>query len=119
MNMTKTDLESFRHALESLRDRLNGDISHLTEEAFHAGGTSAPIHPAELGSDSYEQEFTLSLLHNEETVLAEIPAALRRIEEGTFGRCEECSSVIPKPRLRALPYTRFCVSCARAAEQQR
>lgn len=118
--MTKTELETFRRALETLRTRLNGDISHLAEEAFPArsgNGTSAPIHPAELGSDSYEQEFTLSLLHNEEVVLAEIGGALRRMEQGKYGLCETCQTAIPKPRLKALPYTPYCVACARLAEQ--
>jgi DnaK suppressor protein len=98
--MTKADLESFRQALLALRQRLTGDVSHLTEEAFdHNGMAGAPIHPAELGSDSYEQGFTLSLIQNEEAVLAAIGEALRRIDEGTYGRCEECKVVIPRPRL--------------------
>jgi RNA polymerase-binding protein DksA len=122
--MTKSDLENYRRTLLTLRSRLSGNISHLTEEALRTNGnqtggnlSNAPIHMADLGSDSFEQEFTLSLLQNEEQVLEQIREALERIEHGTFGRCEECGGVITKGRLQAVPYARHCVKCARKVQQ--
>ena len=50
-------------------------------------------------------------------VLTEIAGAMERINDGTFGHCEECQSAIPRARLQALPYTRFCVDCARKLEK--
>jgi DnaK suppressor protein len=117
--MTKADQQQFRKALLTLRSRLTGDVSHLADEALRAphGGagesSSAPQHLAERGTDAYEQEFTLSLLHNQEQTLEEIDQALERLTQGTFGFCEECGSTIPRARLQALPYTRHCVVCAR------
>lgn len=123
--MTSTDRDMYRQNLLTLRNRLNGDVSHLADEALRkVGGENSgnlshmPIHMADLGSDSFEQEFTLSLLHNEEQVLEEIDAALERINQGTFGRCEECQTEIPKTRLNAIPYTRYCVACARRLEER-
>jgi RNA polymerase-binding protein DksA len=122
--MTKTDLETFRRSLQTLRARLSGNLSHLAEEALrttggeNSGGLSnTPIHMADLGTDNFEQEFTLSLIQNEEQVLVEIAEALNRINQGTFGKCEECGAPIPKARLQALPYTRHCVNCARKVQQ--
>ena len=122
--MTKTDLETFRQSLLNLRARLSGNLSHLAEEALrttggeNSGGLSnTPIHMADLGTDNFEQEFTLSLIQNEEQVLVEIAEALNRINHGTYGKCEECGSPIPKARLQALPYTRHCVDCARKVQQ--
>jgi RNA polymerase-binding protein DksA len=122
--MTKADLENYRRSLLTLRARLTGNISHLTEEALRTAGgetsgslSNTPIHMADLGTDNFEQEFTLSLLQNEEQVLDEITEALKRIDNGTFGKCEECQSPIPKARLQALPYTRHCVKCARKVQQ--
>lgn len=122
--MTKTDLESYRRSLLALRTRLKGNFSHLSEEALRtAGGESSgslsntPIHMADLGTDNFEQEFTLSLLQNEGQVLEEIGEALKRIDAGTYGKCEECQAAIPKARLQALPYTRHCVKCARKVQQ--
>jgi RNA polymerase-binding transcription factor DksA len=118
--MTKADLETYRHTLLAMRARLTGNVSNLAGEAFRtnggdgASGTSAaPQHPADVGSDAFEQQFTLSLLENQEHVLEEIADALDRAKAGTFGRCEECSAAIPKTRLHALPYARYCVACAR------
>jgi len=122
--MTNSELQIHRQRLVDLRTRLNGDVSHLADEALRqnqkeASGnlSSMPIHMADIGSDNFEQEFTLNLLANEEQVLAEIAAALERLNDGSFGRCEECREAIPRARLDALPYTRYCVACARKLEQ--
>src|SRR5262245_62596049 len=110
MAMTKVDLERFKNVLESARKRLTGDVSHLTDEAMRVRGNQdgqslSPVADlADLGSDSYDLESTLSLLKNQEQTLEEIDAALDRIRRSTFGRCEECGGVIAKARLQALPY---------------
>jgi RNA polymerase-binding transcription factor DksA len=118
--MNKADLEHYRSTLLALRARLTGDVTHLADEALRARGgeasgslSNAPLHPADLGTDNYEQEFTFSLLQNQEQTLDEIGEALERLRQGTFGRCEECGGPIPKGRLQALPYARHCVACAR------
>ena len=123
--MTTAETEAYRQHLLALRNRLNGDISHLADEALRknqreASGnlSSMPIHMADIGTDNFEQEFTLSLLEKEEKVLEEIAAALERIRQGTFGRCEECHGEVPKVRLNHLPYTRYCVQCARKLEER-
>jgi DnaK suppressor protein len=118
--MTNAELETFRDRLLALRSRLNGDVSHLASEALKARGgeasgslSNAPIHPADLGTDNYEQEFTLGLLQSQENALADIADALDRVDKGTFGKCEECGVAIPKGRLQTLPHARHCVDCAR------
>jgi DnaK suppressor protein len=121
--MTKPELEAYQKTLLALRTRLRGDVTHLADEALGANGAGkgaashAPVDMADVATDQFEQEFTLSLLKNQEQVLEEIGEALERIRQGTFGRCEECTKPIPKPRLQALPYTRHCVACARKVQQ--
>ena len=122
--MTQAELEGFRQQLLDLRSRLRGDVSHLTSEALRKTGGEAsgslsntPIHMADLGTDNFDQEFTLGLIQNEEQALDEIGGALDRLAQGTFGRCEECHKEIPKQRLQAIPYTRHCVECARKLQQ--
>ncbi len=92
-------------ALNKRRNEANGDLS------------SMPIHMADLGSDNFEQEFTLSLMESEEVVLQKIEDALERIEDGTYGCCEECGAKIPKARLNAIPYASMCVKCASQNER--
>lgn len=122
--MTQADFDTYRRQLLDLRNRLRGDVSHLTSEALRETGgersgslSNTPIHMADLGTDNFEQEFTLGLIQNEEQALDEIAAALDRLAQGSFGRCEECHKDIPKPRLQALPYARHCVECARKLQQ--
>ena len=66
---------------------------------------------ADYGTDNYDQDFTLGLMENVEATTQEIDSALKRIQEGLYGICEGCSCIIPKARLKALPYAKFCVNC--------
>lgn len=117
------DLESFRQVLQALRARLRGDLDQMTDEALRrhqpdsSGNLSnVPLHMADVGTENYDQEFTLGLIENEQGTLELVHEALDRLEAGTFGRCQECGEPIAKPRLQALPYTRHCIGCARALE---
>ena len=117
--MKKTDMRVYKDRLLTLRARLRGDVSAMADAALRktrseANGdlSSMPLHMADIGSDNFEQEFTLSLMENEEETLGHIEAALERIEEGVYGRCQECGGIVPKLRLNAIPYTPFCVKCA-------
>ena len=82
----------------------------------HSRTTSMPTSLAELGSDNFDQELTLSLLGNENDALDQIEAAIERIDDGRYGRCEECGVKIPKSRLEAIPYAALCVGCASQQE---
>ncbi len=115
MNMKKTDIEAYKQRLLEMRARLRGDVTSMADAALgndKSESTSMPIHMAELGSDNFEQEFTLSLMATEEGTLGMIDAALARIEAGGFAICLGCNGKIPKMRLNAIPYTPFCVKCA-------
>jgi DnaK suppressor protein len=79
--------------------------------------TRMPMHMAELGSENFDQELTLSLLGSERNALNQIEAAIKRVEEGSYGRCDRCSVRIPKARLQALPYAAQCVRCASKQEE--
>jgi DnaK suppressor protein len=75
-----------------------------------------PIHMADIGSDAFEQEFTLSLMATEEETLDLVEQALGRIRDRTYGVCEECSGVITKKRLEAIPFAPLCIRCAEKLE---
>lgn len=116
--MKKSEVKVYKERLLALRARLRGDVNQMAEAALkkdrlQSGGESAmPIHMADIGSDAFEQEFTLSLMQNDEEALFLIESALERIEEGAFGECEECGVSIPKARLNAIPFVSCCVKCA-------
>ena len=117
--MRKTVMEHYRRQLVWCRNRIQGEVEDLVDEALKPGeevsgeGGHVPIHVVPLGTDTYEQNITFRLLENEQLTLEEIAAALERIDHGLFGRCEECRKAISLGRLDALPYTRYCIGCAR------
>lgn len=118
--MRKIDCDAYRKKLLVLRARLTGEVLHLTDEAFRKGSASSqPNHMAELGSDVFEQDITLQMVQSESDVLEEIDGALDRVASGVYGTCERCEKQIPKARLNAIPYARYCVHCARLAETER
>ena len=118
-----TDVKVFRKTLEALRSRLRGDVSTMAEVALRHTGSDAsgdlsrmPIHMADIGTDAYEQEFTLSLMANEEETLDLVERALERIKAKKFGTREECDGVIAKKRLEAIPFAAMCIRCAEKME---
>ena len=123
--MKAADLKVFKAALESMRARLRGDVSMMADAALgktlsEAGGdlSSMPIHMADIGSDAYEQEFTLILMASEEETLDLVERALKRIRDRKYGVCEECGGVISKKRLEAIPFAPMCIRCAEKLENE-
>jgi DnaK suppressor protein len=121
--MKAAELKVFKASLEHLRARLLGDVTTMADEALRktraeASGdlSTMPIHMADLGTDAYEQEFTLSLMATEGETLDLVERALERIRLKKFGSCEECGGVIAKKRLEALPYAATCIRCAEKLE---
>jgi DnaK suppressor protein len=120
--MKKTEMLAYREKLHAIRARLRGDVTAMAEVALRKSGMEGsdgnvmPIHMAELGSDNFEQEFTLGLMEADEGMLGHIESALERIERGNYGRCVECDGLIPKARLNAIPYTPVCIKCAEQRE---
>jgi RNA polymerase-binding protein DksA len=121
--MKKDEVESYHNVLLSLRARLRGDLDQMTDEALRrkqpessSNLSNVPLHMADVGTENYDQEFTLGLIENEQSTLEQVQSALGRIHAGTFGQCSECGDPIAKPRLQALPYTPHCIDCARKLE---
>jgi len=94
------------------RAELLGDVSAMSDQALSKDSTGnlshMPIHMADIGSDNYEQEFTLGLIESERAVLHEIDDALIRIEKGVYGICAATGKPIGKARLRAKPWATYC-----------
>ena len=120
---SEEELDEYRQLLLAKRAELIGDVDHMTNEALRnsqPGGVGSlskvPIHMADVGSDNWEQEFTLDLVANERQCLKEIDAALQRIADHTYGICESTHKPIGKKRLRAKPWARYCIESAREKE---
>jgi DnaK suppressor protein len=120
--MVKRSLEGYRRQLRQLAQRMQSDASAVSEQARRPSGgqgsgnlSNAPVHLGDMGTEEFLQDINATLLENEEYLVNEAREALRRIDAGAFGRCEECGQPIPSERLDALPYARFCTTCSEAA----
>jgi DnaK suppressor protein len=124
-SMKKSEAAPYKQQLLTLRARLRGDVSALADAALRktrseSSGdlSSMPIHMADMGTDNFEQEFTLSLMEHDGATLEQIEHALERIEDGAYGVCISCNAKIPKTRLNVLPHTPYCVKCADKAPSE-
>jgi DnaK suppressor protein len=118
--LTAAEIAKFRELLLAKRRELLGNVSTMEDETFkkeRSELSSMPFHMADAGSDNFEQEFSLDLMDSEKKMLKEITDALGRIGEGTFGVCEGKGESIPKARLNAIPWARYCVACAELKEK--
>jgi DnaK suppressor protein len=111
--MTETELRGYRRRLLDMVGRLSGDVPRLLDLAGGVGEADA-----DPGTRDAAEDLALCLVRNEEPLLAEARAALDRIDRGTFGRCEGCGKPVGRERLRAVPYARHCVACARQHEAE-
>ena len=86
--MKKLEMLAYKEKLQAIRSRLRGDVTAMAEVALRKSGiegsdsNAMPIHMAELGSDNFEQEFTLGLMEADGDTLDLIDSALERIGEG-------------------------------------
>jgi RNA polymerase-binding transcription factor DksA len=74
-------------------------------------------HMADAGTDTFDRDFALSLVSNEQEALAEIEAAIKRVHAGTYGICETTQKPIAKERLLAVPFTRYSTEAKKEVER--
>ena len=113
------DLERYRDLLLIKRAEQLGDLSAMEAEALRSDGgnlSHMPQHLADIGTDSYDQDFMLGMAETERKLLIEIEAALQRIEDKTYGMCFMTGKPIPKTRLNAKPWAKYTIEAARMIE---
>ena len=99
----------FERFLRSKREEL---MAHLADHRQEMVADRVPDDSYGLASWTLIEDMTADTLEREHRLLGEVEAALERLEEGEFGICQGCGEPIPPRRLEALPWARFCVSCA-------
>lgn len=122
---SKKELAEFRKLIFKRKEEIIDGIKHISEDTLKksqkeaAGDISGyTYHMADVASDTYDREFSLGLASSEREELYELDDAFKKLEDGTFGICEECKSAIAKNRLKAIPYARLCVKCKEKRERR-
>jgi RNA polymerase-binding protein DksA len=121
--MPRSEMKKFRDLLIKIRKEVGGDLSHLTDSTLNKSARDASgdlsgysYHMADMASDDYERDFTLGRATDEQKRLYSIDEAMKRIEDGSYGLCMQCSKAISKKRLAALPDSELCIDCQKKNE---
>ncbi len=122
---SKSDLKNFKKIVLKKKEEVLSDLKHISDDTLRKSQKEASgdisgytYHMADVATDNYDREFSLGLASSERKSLYELDDALKRIEEGTFGICDDCKSSITKIRLKAVPSARLCIKCQQKREKK-
>ncbi len=122
---TKKELAAFKNLIIRKKEEILEQIEHISEDTLKKSQKDASgdisgytYHMADVATDTYDREFSMGLASEERQLLYEFDDALKKIDEGAFGICEDCKSKISKTRLKALPYARLCIKCQEKRERR-
>ena len=117
--MMKSDSMHPRKNLLALRLRLLEDMTQMEDGSLNAHVRTASIltDSGEIGSDNADRDLTIRLLGSKKGDFDQIEAAMQRIADGGYGRCDICGEKIPEARLDAIPYATACVRCESEKEE--
>ncbi len=114
--MNKAQLKKFKQLLTEKRDEIIKKAKQTLEEDMALDANDLPDE-MDLASSEYLQSFTFRLRGREKVFLDKIEKALAKIEDGSFGTCEECGEEISVKRLEARPETTLCIRCKEDQER--
>jgi RNA polymerase-binding transcription factor DksA len=110
--------EKYKNILEKKKDEAKNTLEKMRKNETAKKSGYSPVelsnydnHPAEIGSDLYQEELNNALKVRQSNDVDELEAALTRIEDGTYGRCEFCGGEIDEDRLDVLPQAMTCIRC--------
>jgi RNA polymerase-binding protein DksA len=123
--LNKKELAEFKKIVLKKKEQVLEEIKHISEDTLKKSQKDASgdisgytYHMADVATDTYDREFSMGLASNERKFIYELDDALKRIEDGTFGICEDCKGLIAKSRLKAVPSARLCVRCQEKKEKR-
>ncbi len=117
--------------LQAVRKRLIGEKAKIIEELIRLKGeglnksfkdasgdlSGYSFHMADMATDLYDREFSLELAQGERERLFALDEAIKRVDEGTYGKCDSCEGYISRQRLKAMPQAKYCIECQEKEEK--
>ena len=120
----KTDLKKIREGLVVEKGRILDELGRIREDSLNKSQKDASgdlsgysFHMADMATDLYDREFLLGLAEGEREMLFACDDAIKRIDEGLYGKCSVCEKNISKPRLKAMPQAQNCITCQEEKEK--
>jgi len=124
--LSKKEIQEFKDLLLKIRAKIVGGLAHRELDATSISQKDASgdlsgysFHMADVATDNFDKDLNFGLASNGQNILNEVDAALKRIENGTFGICEKYGTPIARARLKALPYVRYSLKAQEEEEKNR
>jgi DnaK suppressor protein len=114
--LSKKELEKYRRLLEEKKSSLSAELAKA-RDAEEETTVEATQDIADKAVSSYTREFLYSLSDSDRTTLLQIDEALARIDDGSYGLCDNCGTPMAEKRLLAVPWTPYCIDCQELAEK--
>lgn len=111
--LTAAEIKEIKKHLEELKKDAEARLKDKKDMDMPEAEVGDPI---DVAGQSLDKEILFELSGNSHNTIGQIEAALRKIEKGIYGRCELCRQPIPKKRIKALPFARYCVNCQTSSE---
>ena len=111
--LTATEIKEIKKHLEALKKDAEQRLKEKKDMDMPEAEVGDPI---DVAGQSLDKEILFELSGNSHHTISQIEAALRKIEKGIYGRCELCRQPIPKKRIKAMPFARYCVNCQTSSE---
>ena len=110
---SEPDLDTFKTRILLRREEVSRSLRGLSEAGLrtHGDGSSVPIHEADLASDTFEQNISLDCMARAQEEMNQLHDALERIENRSYGLCNDCGQTIGAARLDAMPTAEYCIDC--------
>jgi len=112
--LTKDEIKEIKKHLIELREDALARLkekkdTEMPEDAAYGD-------PIDVATQSLDKEILFEQADNSQTTIDQIESALRKIDKGIYGKCEYCRAALPKKRIKALPFARYCVNCQSSHE---
>ncbi len=124
MPLTSQQIKQFRQLLITERVKFVEEIRSIARDTSKSPRDASgdlcayTVHMADMAADTYDRELSINFVSSEQEILYQIDDALKRLDEGSFGLCQQCNQPISMSRLKAVPYASMCIACQRLKEQK-
>lgn len=119
------NFDKIKQQLEVQRKQIADGIDHITNDNLNMSQRDASgdlsgytFHMADVATDNFDREFSLEMAGTEQQLLNKIDEALKKIQEGIYGNCDNCEATISMERLKAVPYAKLCIKCQEEEEKK-
>ncbi len=118
--MKKAELKKYEELLLAKKKTLLDEMGVIGTTIKDAAGdlSSYSYHMADQGTDTMEREMAFMFASKSGRLVYHVDEALRRIQDGTYGKCQSCNKMISQARLEAVPHARLCIDCKNKEEEK-